>query len=57
VEALAKLGGDFIDLITLVDLDGLVGGVENNAAVLAAGGVFLNLGAEFGAELLIEVVG
>jgi hypothetical protein len=57
VEAFAEFGGDLVELIASVDFDGLTSGVEDDAAVLAAGGVFLNLGAEIGAELLVEVVG
>jgi len=57
VEAFAKLGGNLIDLVPFVDLDGLVGGVEHDAAVLASGGVFANLFAELSCELVVEVVG
>ena len=57
VETLAQLFGDRVDLVVLVDFDGLVGGVEDDAAVLAAGGVGADFFEQFGAELFVEVVG
>jgi hypothetical protein len=57
VETLAQLLGNLVDLIVLVDFDGLVGGVEDDAAVLAAGGVGADLFEQAGAELFVEVVG
>jgi hypothetical protein len=57
VHAFAQLGRDLVDLVPFVDFDGLVGGVENDAAVLAACSVFFDLCDEPGAELFVEVVG
>jgi len=57
VKALAKSRRHFVDLVTLVDLDSLMGGVEHDAAVLASGGVFADLFAEFSCKLIVEVVG
>jgi hypothetical protein len=57
VEAFAKLGRDLVELVAFVDLDGLAGGVENDAAVLAAIGVSLYFLAKIGGEVLVEVVG
>ena len=48
VEAFAELVGDLVDLVVLVDFDGLLGGVEDDAAVLAAGGVGANLFEQLG---------
>src|SRR5271156_2871271 len=57
VEAFAQLVGDLVDLFALVDLDGLLRGVEDDLAVLAPGGVGANLFEQFWAESLVEVVG
>jgi hypothetical protein len=57
VEAVAKLGGDLVELCASVDFDGLVGGIEDYAAVLAARGVDADLFAKLGGELIVEVVG
>jgi hypothetical protein len=57
VETFTQLVGDLVDLFALVDFDCLVGGVEDDAAVLAAGGVNADLVEQFGAELFVEVVG
>ena len=57
MEAFAELGGDFVELGAFVDFDGLVGGVEDDATVLAACGVNADLFAELGGELVVEVVG
>jgi hypothetical protein len=57
VEAFAQLVGDLVDLFALVDLDGLLCGVQDDAAVLASGGVSADLFKQFGAELFVEVVG
>jgi hypothetical protein len=56
VEAFAQIGGDLVELVASVDFDGLTSGVEDDAAVLAAGGVLLNLGEESGTEVFVEVV-
>ena len=48
VEPFAELVGDLVDLFTLVDLDGLVGSVEDDAAVLATGGVGADFFEQFG---------
>ena len=57
VEAFAELVGDLVDLFALVDLDGLFGGVENDAAMLATGGVGADLVKQTRAQLFVEVVG
>jgi hypothetical protein len=57
VEAFAKLGGDLVDLVAFVDLDGLAGGVEDDAAVPAAIGMSLNFVSKIGAELFVEIIG
>jgi hypothetical protein len=57
VEAFAQLVGDLVDLVVPVDFDGLVGGVEDDFAVLASGGVGADLFEQFWGELLVEVVG
>jgi len=57
VEAFAKLGGDLVEFVALLDFDGLAGGVEDDAAMLAAIGVSLYFVTKIGAELLVEVVG
>jgi hypothetical protein len=57
VEAFAELVGDLVDFVAFVDFDGLMGGVEDDLAVLAASGVGADLVEQFGAELFVEVVG
>jgi hypothetical protein len=57
VEAFSQFVGDLVDLFALVDLNGLLRGVQDDAAVLAAGGMGADLFEQSGAELLVEVVG
>jgi hypothetical protein len=57
VEALAEFVRDLVDLFALINMDGLLCGVQNDTAVLASGGVGANLFEQPWAELFIEVVG
>jgi hypothetical protein len=57
VKAFAQLVGDLVDLVTLIDFNGLVGGVEDDFAVLASRGVRANFVDKRGAEVIVEVVG
>jgi len=56
VEALAKAGGQVIDLMGAVDLDGLAGGVENDFAVLAVAQMGLEFGARLGGYGVVDQV-
>jgi hypothetical protein len=47
VEALAEAGGEIVDLMRPVDLNGLAGGGESDFAVIAA----LEMGLQFAASL------
>jgi len=57
VETLAELVGDLVDLLALVNLDGLLGRVQDNAAVLASGGVGADFVEETWTEFLVKVIG
>jgi hypothetical protein len=57
VKALAQLGRQLIDFIAFIDGNSLTGGVENYLAMLAARGVNADFLLEFGAELVVEVIG
>jgi hypothetical protein len=57
VKTLAELRGDLVDFVALIDLDGLVGGVEHDLAVLASSRVSANFLTQLRAKLVIEVVG
>ena len=57
VKAFAQLIRDLVDLFALVNLDGLFCGVQDDAAVLASGGMGANLFEQSWAELLVEIVG
>ena len=57
MKALAQLVGDLVDLVSLVDFDGLAGGIEDDLAVLASSGVGANLREKLGAEAFVEVIG
>jgi hypothetical protein len=56
VESLAQFGGHFVELVALVDCDGTVRCVQDDSAMLATGGVGLELIAEVSAELIVEIV-
>jgi hypothetical protein len=56
VQALAKLGGDLVDLVVFVDRDGLAGGVEYDLAVAAGGGMSTDLFEEFRADLAVKII-
>jgi hypothetical protein len=56
VEAFAQFVRDLVDLFSLVNMDGLFGGVQDDAAVLATLGVGTDFFEKFGAELVVEVV-
>jgi hypothetical protein len=57
VEAFAELGRDLVDFVVAVDRDGLSGGVEDDFAMMAGGGVGANFFEELGADLAVKVVG
>jgi hypothetical protein len=57
VETFTQLVGDFVDLVALIDMDGLLGGVEDDAAMLATGSVGADFLEQTGAESIVEVVG
>lgn len=57
VQALAQLGGEFVNFVFAVDLDGLAGGVQNNLAVVALADMGLHFSEELGVDLAVEVVG
>src|ERR1700686_5097939 len=48
MEALAETGRAFVDLLDLLDLDGLVSGAEGDFAVLAAAQMFLQVSTHLG---------
>jgi hypothetical protein len=56
VKPFPELGGDLVDLFALLDLDGLVGGVQDDLAMLASSCVDANLFQKLRTELLVEVV-
>ena len=57
MQALAKIGGELVDLVFAVDGDGLAGGIEDNFAVVALADVRLDLSEELGVDLAVEVIG
>jgi len=57
VEAFLQVVGHLEDLVVAVDGDGFGGGVEDDFAVFAGGGVGAYLFEEFRADLPVEVVG
>jgi hypothetical protein len=57
VESLAEFGGDFVDLVILVNGYSLMGGIEDDAAVLASGGMGADFIKQPRAEFVVEVVG
>src|ERR1700740_3497822 len=56
VKAVAQLGGQLVDLMRPVDLDGLAGGIDDHFAVLALAHVLLDLGAGIGGDGLVDDV-
>jgi hypothetical protein len=56
VEALAETGGEIVNFVGAVDLDGLAGGVEGDFAVFAAAHVLLECGSGFGGYRVVDEV-
>jgi hypothetical protein len=56
VQALTELGRDLVDLMILVDRDGLAGGVEYDLAVAAGGGVGADLFEELRADVAVKII-
>lgn len=56
VEAFAEAGGEFVDLVRAVDLNGLARGVQGDFAMLAAFEVLLELGAGFWRNRVVDEV-
>jgi len=57
MEPLLELGGQLVELVVAVDLNGLAGGIENDLAVFAGVGVGADLLEQFGADVAVEVIG
>ena len=55
--ALGEFFGEFVGLVTAVDIDGFAGRVDDDFAVMAGAEVLLNLSHKIGVDLSIEVVG
>ena len=56
MEAFAEVGGQVVDLVGTVDLDGLAGGVEYDFAVVALVKMLLDLGARFSGNGVVNQV-
>jgi hypothetical protein len=56
VETVAEAGGEIVDLVGAVDLDGLSGGVEDDLAVAAALQVQFQVGAHLGSDGVVDDV-
>lgn len=56
VEALAKTGGHFVDLLVLIDLNGLAGCAERDFAVLAAAQMFLQVSTHVGSYRVVDQI-
>jgi len=57
MKPLLELGGQFVELVVAVDLNGLAGGIENDLAVFAGVGVGADLLEQIGADVAVEVIG
>jgi len=55
--ALGELFGEFVGLVTAVDVDGFAGRVDDDFAVVAGTEVLFDLSHKIGVDLAIEVVG
>ena len=49
--------GEFVGLVTAIDVDGFTGRVDNHFAVMAGAEVLFDLSHKIGVDLSIEVVG
>jgi len=56
VEAFAEAGGQVVDFVGAVDLNGLARGVQGDFAVFAAAQVFLQVGAHLGRDAVVNEV-
>jgi len=56
VEAVAEAGGEIVNLMGAVNLDGLAGGIEDDLAVAAFAEVGLQLGADLGGYRVVDQV-
>jgi hypothetical protein len=56
VEALAEVGGQVVDFVGTIDLDGFAGGAEGDLAVLATAQMFLQVSAHFGGYRIVDQI-
>jgi hypothetical protein len=57
MHTLADVGGELVELMIAIDVDGLGGGIEDHFTVFALSDVMFYLGQEFGGNGTIEEVG